>query len=457
MRSLFDAPAIPVGELCRRIRMTLRAQFPSPVRVLGEISQCRTFDGNTYFKLKDRDGLIECYCYRDAASRVQVEFPLADGTAVEVCGLVNIYERKSSYQLQVMDVTPMGKGALYLAFEKLKTKLQQEGLFAPERKRAIPRFIRDVAIVTSRNAAALQDFVTTCRRRGAHVRIWLQHAPVQGAASAPELARAIASAGKLPVDVVVVARGGGSIEDLWAFNTEQVARAIRACAKPVISAVGHETDFTIADFAADQRAATPTAAAEYVAQERDALLGRIAAAESRLRRALLRTVQRPRSTFERVLRELRRAAASGLSAKAQRLDDVASLVSRCDPRRRIILWQARAADARARIYVLGPRAIARSAEAARHAQARLREVFARLAAERTHALGVTAAKLETLGPRQTLQRGYAIVYDASGSVLTDSKRARVGEKISVELKTGWLGALVSEKRDDHGKGNGKAN
>jgi len=450
MRSLFDAPAISVGELCRRIRSALRGQFPSSVRVLGEISGCRTFDGNTYFTLKDREGLIDCYCYRDAAAQLQVKLPLADGTAAEVAGFVDIYERKSAYQLRVTDIIPVGKGALHLAFEQLKEKLEREGLFETSRKRPIPTFIRDVAIVTSRSAAALADFIATCQRRGTHVCIWLQHAPVQGAAAAHDLARAIISAGRLPVDVVVVARGGGSIEDLWAFNTEQVARAIAACAKPVISAVGHETDVTIADFVADRRVPTPTAAAELVAQERDALLQRIEIAESRLRKTLLRQVSAPRSQFERATRDLRRAATGALSLRAQRLGDAAGQLGRCDPRKRIAHWQQRTHDARARLRVLGPRVLAQRIVQNSAICRRLSEAFVRSAATRVRMLAVASAKLQTLGPHQTLQRGYAIAYDASGAVLTDSAHARIGEKIGVELKTGWLGARVMEKKDDDG-------
>jgi exodeoxyribonuclease VII large subunit len=425
--------------------------------VLGEISDCRTFDGNTYFTLKDREGLIKCYCYRDAAAQLQVKLPLADGTAVEVAGFVDIYERQSSYQLRVTDIIPVGKGALYLAFEQLKVKLEREGLFDASRKRPIPKFIRDVAIVTSRNAAALADFVTTCQRRGAHVCIWLRHAPVQGAAAAPDLARAIISAGQLPVDVVVVARGGGSIEDLWAFNTEQVARAIAGCAKPVISAIGHETDVTIADYVADRRVPTPTAAAELVAQERDALLLRIEIAESRLHKTLLRRVSAPRSEFERAARGLQRAAAGTISLRSQRLDDAAVQLGRCDPRKRIAHWQQRTHDARTRLRVLGPRVLAQRIVETSAIRRRLAEAFVRSAATRARMLDVAAAKLQTLGPRQTLQRGYAIAYDASGAVLTDSAHVRIGEKIGVELKTGWLGARVMEKKDDDGKNSREEN
>jgi len=451
MRSLFDAPAISVGELCRRIRSALRGGFPSSVRVLGEVSESRTIGGNTYFTLKDREGLIACYCYRDTAARLAASLPLQDGISVEVTGSVDIYERQSKYQLRVTDITPVGRGALYLAFEQMKAKLEAEGLFAASRKRPIPRFIRAVAIVTSRDGAALHDFVSTCRRRGTHVRIRLQHAPVSGAAAAPDLARAILAAGRLPVDVVVVARGGGSPEDLWAFNTEQVARAIAACAKPVISAVGHETDFTIADFVADMRVPTPTAAAELVAQERDALLARIAAAESRLQRALSRWIVAPRSRLVRASADLGRAAADTLSAKAQRLDDCVTQLRRGDPRRRIVQWRSRARAASIRLRVVGRRALEQPSRHTAVLATELSAAFARSAERRARTLDLANAKLLALGPRRTLERGYAIAYDARGAVLTDSLDVRIGEKIGVELKTGRLGATVNEKKDDHGE------
>jgi len=451
MRSLFDAPAIPVGELCRKIRFALRQSFPASVRVFGEVSRSRTIDGNTYFTLKDRQGIIDCYCYKETAIRLGLPLPIPDGTAVEVAGVVDIYERRSSYQLRVLDVVPLGKGALHLAFERLKADLEREGLFDPARKRPIPSFIRDVAIVTSRSAAALHDFVTTCRRRGAHVRICLVHAPVNGAAAAPELARAITRAGRLPIDVVVVARGGGSTEDLWAFNTERVARAISACAKPVISAIGHETDITIADFVADKRAATPTAAAEFVANERAALLARIAGARLRARRALLRCVEQPRSALARMLRGLQRVRGDAVLVRAQRVDDVVVHLRRLDPRRRMRLWSQRAAGAIARLRVLGSRTVQQGGAAVRDRQAELDRALAAIVTRCGSDLDVTEARLEALGPRRTLERGYAIVYDAGGDVVLDSTMINIGEKIAVELKSGSLGALIFEKKDEHGK------
>lgn len=451
MRSLFEDQAISVGELCRRIRQALYQRFPSPVRVLGEVSKCRMSDGHAYFSLKDNQGLVDCVCFRSTAERLRVRWPLTDGVAVEVTGRVDIYERTSRYQLVVDDVMPVGQGALHLEFEALKERLRREGLFEQSRKRPIPAFIRDVAIVTSERGAALQDFLTTCRRRGAHVRVTLVHAPVQGGAAAPALARAIRTAGLAKVDVVVVARGGGSLEDLWAFNTEIVARAIVACGRPVISAIGHETDFTIADFVADRRAATPTAAAEFVAREREALLERIAQSEGRLQRALVRVVRSNHAAWSGAQRRLARGAVRAVAERVQRLDDLRTRLAGRDPRRRARSWRQRIEAAAAR---LGP-AQRRSAGTQRHvldsARAELRIRMLAAVRDRGATLGVLAARLAALGPRQTLERGYAIVYDSSGSVLSDARRADAGERIEVELHAGWLGAIIEAKRERNEK------
>lgn len=354
--------------------------------MVGELARCHVApSGHVYFDLKDREGLIACVCFKSTADRLDARMPLPDGTAVEVVGQLTAYKEKSQYQLIVRDLMPTGRGELYRRFELLKEALRREGLFDDARKRPIPSFIRDVAVVTSKGAAAFADFVTTCRRRGAHVRITLVHAPVQGDAAPRQLARAIRHAGRLAVDVVVVARGGGSIEDLWAFNTEIVARAIAACAKPVISAVGHETDFTIADFVCDLRAATPTAAAELVARERAGLLSRIESSERRLGRALARTAQALRALIERLSDNVQATSDAIVAELAQRLDSL-------------------------------------------------------------------MARLAALGPQQTLNRGYAVVYGADRRIVRDSATSALGEQLDIQLMRGRLAATVTGKEDPHEQG-----
>jgi exodeoxyribonuclease VII large subunit len=441
--TLFDTPAMTVGELCRAVKGALESAFPNRVRVTGEISKCTLApSGHAYFNLKDNDGLVACVVWRSTVARLDVPFPLADGAAVELSGRLNIYKERSQFQLTVDDVVPQGRGALHRLFELLKEKLRREGLFEAERKRPIPAFVSSVAIVTSRGAAALQDFVTTCRRRGGHVAITVVHAPVQGESAAPLLAAAIARAGRLPVDVVVIARGGGSIEDLWAFNSEAVARAIAACARPVISAIGHETDFTIADFVADKRAATPTAAAEIVTSDRFALLRRVSQLESRLARSLSRSVDLARGRSERALDALLRAPDGIIGGAAQIVDDLSAGLRRGDPRRRLHEARRRIADSLARARAAGPRAIDRALSRWRAARERLGAGFGRIVLARHGAFDLTHARLTVLGPRATLARGYAIVFDANDRVISDAAATAAGERIGVTLRRGGLKATV---------------
>jgi exodeoxyribonuclease VII large subunit len=456
MQSLFDTQPVSVTELCRRIRRALRTQFPAPVRVLGEISKVSKVSGNLYFALKDREGYIDCICFELAARQLEKKLVLQAGMAVEATGLVEIYEPKSKYQLRVTGLVPVGRGALYLAFEQLKARLAAEGLFDQARKRKIPTFIRDVAIVTSKDAAVLADFLTTCRRRGAHVKVRVVHSRVQGEGAAPDLVRAIAAAGRLPVDVIVIARGGGTIEDLWAYNTEEVARAIARSPLPVISAVGHETDFTIADLVADMRAPTATAAAEFVAAEREALLTRIAAAHARLHRAAQRITVALARMLEGLTAALQRAGATMISGRRQRLDTLALSLAGHDPRRMLRSWRERTALAAARLPLLATRTLRVKREGAEAASRELEAVAAGLLAEAQTRVRFAHGRLSALGPRQTLQRGYAIAYDSHGRVLTSAAKARVGENISVELKSGALGAEVKTIRSDHGQAAGEA-
>jgi exodeoxyribonuclease VII large subunit len=452
MRSLFDAPAMPVGELCRRIKGAIEAAFTQRVRVAGEISKCMVAtSGHVYFALKDNDGLVHCVCFRGTVQMLDVRFPLADGVAVEVSGRVTAYKERSQFQLVVDDVVQVGRGELYRKFELLKEKLGREGLFDEARKRPIPAFVSSVAIVTSRGAAALQDFLTTCRRRGAHVNVTLVHAPVQGDDAIPRLAAAIGRAGRLPVDVVVVARGGGSIEDLWPFNSEPVARAIARCGRPVISAIGHETDVTIADFVADRRAATPTAAAEMVSPDRDKLLAQLGAFERRISRSLFRIALTARRRYLRAAGDLRDAAAQIVETPAQMLDEFESRLRLADPRRRALEYRRRISAAQQRLSVASARSFIAAFERVRDVEERHRLGFARATIVRQNALEVAGARLAALGPSNTLRRGYAIVHDRRGAILTDSAQTRAGESLDIELRRGRVAASVTATEATNGE------
>lgn len=404
---LLPSPAaLTVSQFARAVEGALHDVFPLPVRVIGEVSNVRfvAASGHTYFDLKDNYAVVRCVCWSTSESAPYVADVCVDGAAVEVFADVRTYGKRSEYQLSVLETLPIGRGRLFRLFEQLKAKLRAEGLFEEARKRPIPAFVREIAIVTSRDGAALHDFVTTARARAAHVSITLVHAPVQGEAAAPALASAIRRAGRLDVDAVVLTRGGGSLEDLWAFNTEVVARAIIACARPVISAVGHEADVTIADFVADRRVATPTAAAVLVAGERAKLLEHLAELTLRLNRCV------------------RTALTSGI----QRIDELSGGLRRNDPRRRL-------ADLRLRT---------------REAQTRLRQTFARSQEGRRGRLASSMAGLRALGPYRTLARGYAIVFDNAGHVVTDARRTTIGQRVDILLKAGGLAADVAARSLD---------
>ncbi|MGQ0535246.1 MAG: exodeoxyribonuclease VII large subunit, partial [Methanobacteriota archaeon] len=279
--------AISVSELTRRVKVSLeRDPALSSVRVRGEMSNfLHHSSGHMYFVLKDEEAVLRCVLWNGTARKLR--FSPQDGLEVVAHGSITVYPRRGEYQLTVAVLEPAGEGALYAAFLRMKAKLEGEGLFAADRKRPISPFPRRVVIVTSREGAVLHDFLRISRRRDPAVEVVLVPAPVQGPDAAPELALALGRAANVPgADVVVLARGGGSLEDLWAFNEEVLARAIAASPVPVVSAVGHETDYTIADFVADLRAPTPSAAAELVAAESGELVSRVGDLRSALVRAL---------------------------------------------------------------------------------------------------------------------------------------------------------------------------
>jgi exodeoxyribonuclease VII large subunit len=400
-----NAGTLTVTQFARAVEGALRDGFPFPVRVTGEVSNVRfvAASGHTYFDLKDQFSVVRCVCWSTSDAAAYAAEVCVDGAAVEVLADVRTYNKRSEFQLSVLEAVPVGRGRLFRLFEQLKAKLAAEGLFDEARKRPIPSFVRAVAIVTSRDGMALQDFVRTARARGAHVRITLVHAPVQGEAAAPALAQAIRRAGALDVEAVVLARGGGSLEDLWAFNTEVVARAIAACLRPVISAVGHEADVTIADFVADRRVATPTAAAVLVAGERAKLLERLDDLGVRLVRGV-------------------RAC---LSSVGQRLDDLSGALRRNDPRRRLDDLRRRVRDLRTA----------------------LRQSFARSQEIRRGRFASVAAALRALGPQQTLARGYAIVFDDRERVVTDARAVRIGQDLNIMLKAGRVTTRVTSKEE----------
>jgi len=391
-----DRPVYTVSELTRAIKETMErdARFRG-ILVKGEISNFKHHtSGHMYFTLKDANSRLKCVMFR--SHNVRLRFRPEDGLTVIAGGSLSVYEVAGEYQLYVEELYPAGQGALYLAFEQLKAKLQAEGLFDPSRKRPLPKLPRTVGIVTSPTGAAIRDMVSVLRRRFPNVNIVLAPAIVQGEAGPASVIRAIQLLNQRDdIDVMIVGRGGGSLEELWTFNDEGVARAIAASRVPVISAVGHETDFTIADFVADRRAPTPSAAAEIAVPERTVLLQELRGQEERLFLAVQKRVRQWREKLGYLTRSV---------ALTRPTDRVNQLRQQLDE-----LFY------RAEINV-------------RHTMESKRR--------RLEAL---AGKLDGLSPLGTLARGYAICrIAATGEVVTDASKVSPGERLKVRVREGEL-------------------
>ena len=430
-----------VSEVNAAVRAVLDAEFQD-IWVSGEISGAKlAASGHYYFTLKERDAQVRCVAFRSAHRYWKIK--PQDGLAVLARGRLDVYEARGEYQLLVEALEPQGFGALQLAFEQLKKKLAAEGLFDTARKRPLPRFPRRIGIVTSSRGAVISDLIHVLSRRapGLHVRLF--PALVQGEGSVEEVCRGIEyfSRSRWP-DLIIVGRGGGSLEDLWTFNEEAVARAIAACTAPVVSAVGHESDVTIADFVADLRAPTPSAAAEMVVPTREELLDRVATARAHsiqvLRYALAMRERRLRQHgVERALNLLHRRIGRGL----QRIDEQEyrlrdRLRAAHDSRER----RRRALELRLQRFDVRPRLAAdrRRLEAARAAAAQW--MRSRLALRRSACEQLTG-KLSALSPLRILERGYAIVSNQTG-ILKDPSLAPSKTRIHVRLANGELDATV---------------
>jgi len=428
-----------VSELMRAARLTMEGRF-SEVRVEGEVSGFkRSGPGHFYFTLKDDQSCMECVMYaRDAA---KVRFTVDDGMAVRLRGRLTIYEGRGRFQMSVAAIEPTGAGALAVAFEQLKQKLQAEGLFATARKRRLPFLPRRIGVVTSPQGAVIRDIIRVAHRRFP-MALLLAPTPVQGPAAAPGIVAALARLAAVPdVDLIIVARGGGSMDDLWCFNEEAVARAIAACRVPVISAVGHETDFTIADFVADVRAPTPSAAAEMATPVLSDLHAELLQLRHRSARGATVQLRQARLLLERGRTRLgdpRRP----IGERRQRIDELVARAHRATLRR---FAQRRAELAAADL------AITRA-----HPHRRIGVQRALLVAARQHVVSAMASamqrrrvrfdalgeKLSALSPRRVLERGYSLAFTAAGHVLTDAREVEPGARVRVVLQHGELGVTV---------------
>lgn len=433
-----------VSELNRLARQAIESQIPL-LWVGGEVSNLVTAaSGHVYFTLKDAGAAVRCVMFR---SRAQViGWRLANGDKVEANALASLYEARGDFQLNVEALRRAGSGNLYEQFLRLKAKLEAEGLFDPARKRPLPRFPRRIGLVTSPQAAVLRDLVTTFRRRSPQVELVLYPSAVQGAGAPAELVAAINTASaRAELDgcqILIVGRGGGSLEDLWAFNDEAVARAIRACAIPVVAAVGHETDFTIADFVADLRAPTPTAAAEQAAPERDRLLQRLDDFGFTLKNGVARRIEQLGYRLEIARRRLKHPA--------ERLREHRASAKALNERLRAAL-RHQLGEHQFRLARLGERLARRRPDPAAHLvlldhlQKNLGNAAGADLARRRSALGVLEARLRGLDPTAVLARGYSIVTDAAGQIVKNAESVELGSEIGVNLASGYLRARVEDR------------
>ena len=393
-----QAPVLSVSQLLRSVRDVLERRFPLQW-ISGEVSNLRpAASGHLYFTLKDENAQVDCVMFRGRAAHL--DWDLSDGQKVEARALVSLYEPRGRFQLNVEAMRRAGLGPLFERFLRLKEKLEKEGLFDPDAKRPIPAHPKQIGVVTSLAAAALRDVLTCLRRRNPAIPVVVYPAPVQGEGAAAKLVQTLSIANKrAECDVLLLVRGGGSIEDLWQFNEESLARAIRASKIPVVVGVGHETDFTIADFAADERAPTPTAAAELVSPPRDALRARVA---------------------ENVLRISREAG-------------------------RRIEYAMQAVDALARRLVHPAERLRSSRQHLGHLALRLSSAMKHRFAEARAQLQQAEAVLAGLDHRTVLARGYSLTLNAQGEVLRSAAGVAPGDRILTRLATGEIESEVKKK------------
>ena len=441
----FGRPEYTVSEINGAIRDTLQRGFTG-VWVNGEITESKLApSGHFYFSLKDASSKLRCVCYRSAAFRLRVK--PKDGLEVAARGYIDVYEPRGEYQFIVEAMQPRGVGALQLEFAELKRKLDAEGLFAAERKRALPRYPWRIGLVTSPTGAVVQDMLQVLTRRfpGLHIRLY--PAQVQGQESVGQVCEGIRyfSESGWP-DVVIVGRGGGSLEDLWTFNTEFVARAIAASKVPVISAVGHETDFTIADFVADLRAATPSAAAELVIGTRRELLDRLRSDQAQLERTMRYRIAQASDRLHRLGIDRARLMISRRLARGQQRVDELDYRLRELLRARLVSAGRRHAELELRLRKCDLRL--RFAGAHRRldrAEGVLGELLWRKLLRSRSRFDSLAAQLGQLSPLAVLERGYAVVTTPEDAVVFDAASLQAGDDVKIRLAKGRIAARVSER------------
>lgn len=434
MADLFGSEALSVTEL-NGLAKNLLEHGLAGLWVAGEVSNLtRAASGHCYFVLKDAQAQVRCTLFRQQVQALSA--PLQDGDLIEVSGRVTLYEARGEFQINVAQVRRRGLGLLYEAYERLRLRLQAEGVFDAAKKRPLPVAPACIGIVTSPAAAALRDVVSTLRRRAPDVAVVLYPAAVQGAGSAPQIAQAIEKAAQHGMaDVLIVCRGGGSIEDLWSFNEEVVVRAVANCALPIVSGVGHETDFTLTDFAADVRAPTPTAAAELASPNRVETRAAVLRGQQHLREAMWRRYADSAQRLDRAAQNLQHPK-QRVAAQREAWHKNSAALQRA--------WSQYLAVQKQRLgYLQRAQSQVRPDLAAMNvllhqAQTALADARTQLFTQRREQIAQQQALLQALSPQRVLARGYSMVMDESGRVVRDADKVAVGSRLQVCLHRGRL-------------------
>ena len=442
MSELFAPSSISVSEL-NALAKALLEDHLAGLWIAGEVSNLtRAASGHYYFSLKDSRAQVRCAMFKGAAARLAK--PLKEGDHIEVAGKISIYEARGEFQITVNEVRLKGLGQLYEAYERLKAQLQAEGAFAAERKKPLPARAQCIGIVTSLAAAALRDVVTTLKRRAPEIPVIVYPTAVQGSGSEFQIAQAIKTASqRAECDVLIVCRGGGSIEDLWAFNEEPVVHAIEACAIPIVSGVGHETDFTLADFVSDVRAPTPTGAAELVSPNRQESLHRLAQAKGRLKTVLEQRYFDASQKLDWLAQQIRHPR--------QKLDEQRTYIHKLAQTLSYSMTQnVRAHTAR----------FERQTQALKHCrpdisvyrqdinrfQTTLSHAFRQLLAHRRQSLIAQTALLEAVSPQQILERGFSVVKNTRGQVIRNADVLKQGQKLHITFADGETDVRVTKEQ-----------
>ena len=442
MSELFAPSSISVSEL-NALAKALLEDHLAGLWIAGEVSNLtRAASGHYYFSLKDSRAQVRCAMFKGAAARLAK--PLKEGDHIEVAGKISIYEARGEFQITVNEVRLKGLGQLYEAYEWLKAQLQAEGAFAAEHKKPLPARPQCIGIVTSLAAAALRDVVTTLKRRAPEIPVIVYPTAVQGAGSEFQIAQAIKTASqRAECDVLIVCRGGGSIEDLWAFNEEPVVRAIEACAIPVVSGVGHETDFTLADFVADVRAPTPTGAAELVSPNRQESLHRLAQAKGRLKTVLEQRYFDASQKLDWLARQIRHPRQK-LDEQRTHIHKLAQTLS-CSMTQNVRAHTARFERRTQALQHFRPDISVYRQDIDRF-QTTLSHAFRQLLTQRHQSLTAQTALLEAVSPQQILERGFSVVKNTRGQVIRNANALKQGQKLHIIFADGETDVRVTKEQ-----------